>query len=550
MQDAQDGPSRTDVDAIVVGAGFSGLDAVHVLRERGYTVQGIEAAGGVGGTWYWNRYPGARTDSKAFIYCLSFSKELREEWDWSELYPTQPEVLAYLEHVADRFDLKRYFAFDTTVTAATWDDDTSLWTVDTSTGRRFRARYLISGVGCLSAVNRPQFDGIERFQGRVEHTARWPQEGVDVSGQRVALIGAGSSGVQLLPELAKTAGSVTLFQRTPNYVAPYTSTRFSDEDREAYRRDHEAIQAHIRQNPGTMYFSPAGPSAKLADPAERETVFEQAYAQGGLAMLLGTYEDLLVDPESNDLASEFLRSKIKETVHDRETAEILTPRTYPFGVKRPPCGVGYLDAFNEPTVSVVDVRSTPIEGFTERGLVVDGSEYEFDVIILATGFDASVGALLRLNVTGRNGRRLADVWAHGPESYLGLGIPDFPNLFTIIGPLSAFGNLPTVVEHNVDFVADLLDKARAAGTPVVEADVAATDAWVQESRTIAAQTLLTSAKAANSWIMGANLEGRELAVLWYPAGANTYFDRCDEERERGFPGFSLAPAVPTTAMAV
>ncbi|GAA4554513.1 NAD(P)/FAD-dependent oxidoreductase [Pseudonocardia xishanensis] len=533
-----------ETDALVIGAGFAGLDAVYVLRERGLTVRGLEAADGIGGTWYWNRYPGARTDSKAFVYCYTFSKELREEWDWSELYPTQPEVLAYLEFVARRLDLTKHFRFGSTVTGARWDDDTARWTVHSADGSVYRCSYLIAGVGCLSAVNVPRFPELDSYRGTLVHTARWPHEGLDVTGKRVAVIGSGASGIQALPELAKTAAAVTVLQRTPNYVAPAVSPEFTDEDRAAYRRDHDEIQAFLRSSPFSQYLKSAGPSAKAADPEERAEVLARAWTEGGLGMLMATYDDLLVDAESNEVVAEYIRQKIRDTVHDPATAEKLIPTTYPFGIKRPPGGVGYLETFNQPNVSVVDIAATPIERFTEAGLIIDATELEFDVVVLATGFDAATGGILRLNIAGRGGLPLTEVWAEGPSNYLGLAVPEFPNLFTIIGPLSAFGNLPSCIEHNVEFIASAIDHARSIGGPVIEATVEAADEWTTSARGIGEQTLLTlsTGQAASSWIVGSNIDGRKPSTLYYLGGANTYFDLCDAERELGFPGFTFIKA--------
>lgn len=529
--------TTADVDAVVIGAGFAGLGAAHHLREIGLAVQGFEAAGGVGGTWYWNRYPGARTDSKAYIYCYTFSKEIREEWDWTELYPTQPEVLGYLEFVADRLDLRDLFNFDTTVTSVTWDDESALWTVETDRGEPVVARYVVTAVGILSAVNMPAFEGIDNYQGQLVHTSRWPLGGVDFAGKRVAIVGSGSSGVQLLPRIAGDVESVTLLQRTPNYVSPGSTPALSADDRRHYRDNHEAIQEQVRANPLFQAYTLAGMSAKATPEDERTAVYEDAWAEGGLALYMATYADLGIDIESNRTITDFFRRKIESTVSDPATAAKLVP-DHPYGVKRPPSSADYYATFNRDNVDVINLRATPIERFTPSGIVVDGEEKLFDIVVFATGFDAITGAITRLNIRGSGGRQLAEEWADGPVNYLGMASPGYPNLFTVVGPMVPAGNVPSTAEHNGQWITGLIERAEADGRRHIEVSAAAAEAWRREALELFSYTLVHEAgEEANSWFMGANIEGKATRPLFYFGPAIDYVNRCTQESEDGYPNF-------------
>ncbi|KAF0957993.1 flavin-containing monooxygenase [Rhodococcus sp. T7] len=532
--------SIRNVDAVVVGAGFAGLDAVRRLRDRGLTVQGFEAAGGVGGTWYWNRYPGARTDSKSYIYCYTFSAEIRDEWKWSELFPTQQEVLAYLNFVADRLDLRPLFNFNTTVVSADWDDEGTHWIVRTHDGDVVAAKYLITAVGILSAPHRPQIEGIDTFAGQIVHTGRWPAEGVDVAGKRVAVIGSGSSGVQLLPIVAQQAEHLTLLQRTPNYVSQFNSPKFDDSDRQRIRDEHDTIQEQVRANPYAQAYTLAGVSAKEVTEAERRAVYEAAWSAGGLAMAMATFADLGIDEESNNTAAEFVRAKIHSAVKDPEMAALLTP-DYPYGVKRVPTSEGYYDTFNRDNINVVDLRRTPIQRFTANGIVVGGEETAFDIVILATGFDAVTGALTRLGIRGRGGKALEEVWADGPWNYLGYAVPGFPNLFSMVGPTMPAGNVPTTVEINGDWIDRIIATAQQRGATTIEATIEAADAWRSEVLELNAPLLLAKEGArVNSWFIGANIEGKPISPLFYLGHANDYTARSTEERDKGFPNFTFS----------
>ena len=415
------------VDAVVIGAGFSGLYMLHKLRDDlGLAVRVFETGGNVGGTWYWNRYPGARCDSDSYIYCYSFDKDLWQEWEWSERYPEAPEIRSYLEHVTERFDLARDIQFNTKVTAAAFDEDTGRWTITTDTGETVTAQYLISAVGSLSAVNTPKFNGIDSFRGDSYHTGNWPHEGVDFTGQRVGVIGTGASAVQSIPLIAQQAADLTVFQRTANYIVPANNGPVPEEVRRARKADYEGIRERLRSSyfGFELYFEEKG--ALETPPKERYLALQQRWDEGGFGIWLGSYGDIFFVDEANEKVREFLHDRIREKVHDPETAELLIPKGYPFGCKRNPLDSGYFETFNRDNVHLVDVKATPIAEITPAGVRLDdGTEYEFDAIVYATGFDAMTGPLSRIDVRGRGGRLIREKWAEGPKTYLG---PDEPRL--------------------------------------------------------------------------------------------------------------------------
>ncbi|HEY7938210.1 MAG TPA: NAD(P)/FAD-dependent oxidoreductase, partial [Acidimicrobiales bacterium] len=431
--DAGGAPAR-EVDVVVVGAGIAGLYALKRLRDDGLEVQVFEAASDVGGTWWWNRYPGARCDIESMDYSYSFSPELEQEWTWTERYATQPEILRYVNHVADRFDLRRQVQFDTRVTSATWEDDADRWTVTTDQGDTVSAQFCVMAVGCLSAAKDPEIDGIDTFAGPTYHTGRWPHEGVDFSGQRVGVIGTGSSGIQSIPLLAQQADHLTVFQRTPNFAMPARNRPLDEawvQERKATYRTHRA--AMLESHTGVVV-ELHDQSALAVSEEEREATYEAAWEAGTLFALLASYNDLLIDPAANETAAEFVRRRIRELVHDPEIAELLSPRTYPFGAKRACLDTDYYATFNRPNVSLVDVRETPIVEITPTGLRTTAADFDLDALVFATGFDAMTGPLLGPTITGRRGAALRDAWAAGPRSYLGISVAGFPNLFTITGP--------------------------------------------------------------------------------------------------------------------
>jgi cyclohexanone monooxygenase len=529
--------SPATIDAVVVGAGASGLYALHRLRALGLDVRVIEAADDVGGTWYWNRYPGARCDIESMTYSYSFSEELQQEWSWSERYAAQPEILRYLMHVADRFDLRRDIQFRTRVTAAAFDEAESRWLLTTDHGDVLAARFLIMATGCLSVPRYPDIPGRERFAGASYHTGLWPHERVDFSGLRVGIIGAGSSAVQALPQIAAEAAHVTVFQRTPPYSVPNWNRPLDpaeERERKARYAEYRRIE---RDSVGGNPWYGREQRAFEATPEERRRELESRYAVGGF-YLHSAYADLLTDPDANEVAAEFVREKIRERVRDPELAELLCPRDYPFGVKRMCIDSDYYESYNRDNVRLVSVAGSPIEEITERGLRVGGEELAFDALVYATGFDAMTGALLGIDPRGRAGASLREAWAHGARTYLGLAVAGFPNLFAITGPgsPSVLSNMIVAIEQHVDWIAGCLAWMRERGWTSVEATVEAQDRWVEHVRALGDATLFPRAK---SWYMGANVPGKPRVLLPYVGGVGRYRRECDEIVARGYEGFAF-----------
>ncbi|MEK6440788.1 flavin-containing monooxygenase [Pseudonocardia sp. T1-2H] len=530
---------QTDLDVVVIGAGFAGLAMLHRVRESGFDARVYEAGDGVGGTWYWNRYPGARTDSECYYYCLSFSKELVEEWSWSERYPGQPEMLRYLDFVADKFDLRKDIRFGTRVTSATFDESSNTWEVATDTGERVRSRFVITGLGLLTAPHIPDFRGLDSFAGDTYLTCRWPAEGVDLTGKRVGIIGTGATGVQAIPIIAEQAAQLTVFQRTPNYVVPAQNRPMEPDEIADLKARHYEILAKARNHSFAMPFDPGhGPTAEFSE-EERQRIYEEGWASGGFRFLFETFDDIILDEAANESAAEFIRSKIRGIVHDPETAELLSPRGYPYAGKRPPAGHDYYEAYNRDTVSLVDISKAPIQEITPTGLRTADATYEFDVLILATGFDAVTGALTSIDIRGRDGLTLKEKWADGPSTYLGLTVHDFPNLFTISGPGSPFANIPVCIEKNVEWIGNALDHARKSGVEVVEATAEAEADWDRQVQEVVSGTLLTQGAKVHSWFTGANIPGKKPVVNVWFGGANNYFAACDAVAERGYEGLTL-----------
>ncbi|RRO14279.1 NAD(P)/FAD-dependent oxidoreductase [Saccharopolyspora rhizosphaerae] len=523
-------------DAVIIGAGFSGLYALHRLRGLGMSAVVLEAGDGVGGTWYWNRYPGARCDSESYYYSYSFDEDLQQEWRWSERYPAQPEILAYLEHVADRFDLRRDIRLSTRVTSTVFDD--VAWTVTTERGDELRARYLITAVGCLSSANVPDLPGLEDFGGEWYHTGRWPHEGVDFTGKRVGVIGTGSTGIQAIPVIAEQAAHVTVFQRTPNFSVPARNAPLDEEFQAWVRAQYPEIRALQRETGNGHPFHVSSRNAVDASPEQRREVYEQAWQRGGLRFR-ATFNDLLTSREANDTAAEFIRDKIRETVRDPEVAERLLPHDHPFAAKRPPIDTGYFETYNRDDVTLVDVRKSPIVEVTREGVRTTEDEHPVDVLVFATGFDAMTGPLLAIDVRGTDGT-LAEKWRDGPRSYLGLAVAGFPNLFTITGPgsPSVLTNMPTSIEQHVDWIADCLKHLRDHGFHRVEATDQAERDWAREVREAAGRTLLPQAES--SWYLGANVPGKPRVFMPYAGGLAHYARLCDDVATRGYEGFQLA----------
>ena len=529
----------TDFDAIVIGAGFAGLYALHKLRDQlGLSVRVYEAASDVGGTWYWNRYPGARCDIESVHYSYSFSEELQQDWEWSERFAGQPEILRYLNHVADRFDLRKDIVFDTRVNSMVWDDDASLWRVGTGRGDTVTARYVISGAGNLSVPKTPEFDGVESFRGQVYLTGNWLDENVDFTGQRVAIIGTGSSGIQAISEIAKTAGHLTVFQRTPNYASPIVNRPADPDEVRAVKANYAEVRDASRNHFLGVPYSQVQPSALAVSAEERRRTFDERWHAGGFRLFIDSYQDILFDKNANDTIAEYIRERINERVNDPAVADLLAPKGYPYGTKRPPLETNYYEVFNQDNVTLVDIKSAPIESITETGVRTANADYDVDIIVLATGFDAMTGPLMKLGIVGRDGLKLSDKWAHGPRTYLGLTVSGFPNLFLITGPQSpsVLYNMPLAIEDHVDFVADAITHLRDRGLHVIEATVESEDKWVADALEISSRTLLPG---TDSWYMGANIPGKPRICMLYLGGAPAYRAACDDVVASGYAGFTL-----------
>jgi cation diffusion facilitator CzcD-associated flavoprotein CzcO len=529
------------LDALIIGAGFSGLYQLLCLRDRlALSVRVLEAGAGVGGTWYWNRYPGARCDSESHSYCYSFSDELMKEWEWSERYPQPPEILRYLNHVADRFDLKRDIRFDTRVTAAHYDEASSLWQVSTDTGETLRAKFLIAAVGCLSSANVPKIPGLESFQGRWYHTGQWPHEGVDFRGKRVGLVGTGSTGIQAAPVIAETAAHLTVFQRTANYSVPARNVPLTAEFKRYVKENAAEIRRVTQSTTNGHPFTISERSALQTSPEERQALYEAAWQKGGL-QFRATFGDLLFDKAANDTAAEFIRNKIHEIVKDPATAAKLADIDHPYAAKRPPIDTGYFETFNRDNVALVDVRSSPIAEITPRGIRTQDAEYPLDIIVFATGFDAMTGTLLRMDIRGRQGVSLAKAWEAGPRNYLGLQVAGFPNFFTVTGPgsPSVLCNMPVAIEQHVEWITDCIAHMRRRALKTVEASEAAVDDWVGQVNAAAAATLLPQAK--HSWYLGANVPGKPRVFMPYAGGMAHFRKICADVAARNYEGFTFLP---------
>ncbi len=537
----------TDVDVAVIGAGFAGIYLLHRLRQAGFTATVLEAGDGVGGTWYWNRYPGARCDVQSMEYSFGFDEDLEQEWEWTEKYATQGEILGYLEHVVDRFDLRADIRLGARVTSATFDEWTGTWTAETESGDRVVSRFVVAATGCLSSANLPDIEGRDSFEGPTYHTGRWPHEGVDFTGRRVAVIGTGSSAVQSIPLIAAQADDLTVFQRTPTYAVPAYNELLDAERQADVKRRYRDIRAANRTSMagfGAMNGVAAlpRPMAELT-PAEREAALEERWQIGGLGFI-GAFADTLINPEANEVAAEFVRAKIRAIVDDPAVAELLSP-TQTIGCKRMCVDTGYYETYNRPNVHLVDISGGGIDRITPSGVVANGHEHEVDDIVFATGFDAMTGSLDKIRISGVGGRVLTDAWAEGPVTYLGLGVPDFPNLFLVTGPgsPSVLTNMVTSIEHHVEWIVACLDDMRRDGHDRIEADRAAADAWVQHVNAVAGHTLFPS---CNSWYLGANIPGKPRVFMPLP-GLGTYVATCDEVVANGYEGFLLGAALEATA---
>ena len=538
---------RTQHEAVIIGAGFAGLYMLHRLRGLGIPAIILEAADGVGGTWYWNRYPGARCDVESMQYSFSFDEALQQEWKWSERFASQPEILAYANHVADRYDLRRDIRFGTRVESAQFDEKAGRWIIRTDRGETFSARWCVMATGCLSAARVPDFPGLGSFRGRWYHTGFWPHEDVDFTGQRVAVIGTGSSAIQSIPVIAEQATELTVFQRTPNFSIP-TRNKPMDAEYEAWwKSDYANHRRRAREMRTGILYEIDPRSAMEVEEAERQRVYEGRWQIGGTAFM-GAFTDLLTSQASNDTASEFVRGQIRALVKDRETAELLAPRNHPIGTKRICVDSHYYETFNRPNVRLVDVSRAPIEAITPDGLRTAEAAYAVDAIVFATGFDAMTGTLQKIDIAGRGGERLAEKWAAGPRTHLGLMTAGFPNLFMITGPgsPSVLSNMIVSIEQHVDWLTDCLAHLRARGLDCIEPTQEAEDAWVAHVNEVAHRTLYPQ---ANSWYMGANVPGKPRVFMPYVGGVGTYRQICDEVAAKGYEGFRLGLAAPARAAA-
>jgi cation diffusion facilitator CzcD-associated flavoprotein CzcO len=524
-------------DAIIIGAGFSGLYQLHQLRDQlGLSVLVLEAGEGVGGTWYWNRYPGARCDSESYTYCYSFSQELHEEWQWTERYPEHGEIRRYLNLVADKFKLRPDIRFGTRVAGAQFDAATNRWAVTTTAGEVFHAQFFITAVGCLSSANIPKLQGLKTFKGQWYHTGAWPHEGVDFAGKRVGLIGTGSTGIQATPVIAEQAQHLTVFQRTANYSIPARNGPMTDEFQAYVKANNVAIRNKAKSTPNGHPFDLYEKSALDVLAAERERRYEDAWQAGGLRFR-ASFADLLHNKAANDTASDFIRAKIQSVVKDPATAAMLTPTDHPFASKRPPIDTHYFETFNRDNVALVDVKATPIVEVTPDGIRTTDGEYPLDIIVFATGFDAMTGPLLAMDIRGADGRSLRQDWAAGPRTYLGLQTPGYPNMFTITGPgsPSVLTNMPVAIEQHTQWITACIRHMRDNRLTRIETTQPAADAWVEHVNEAANATLLPMANS--SWYLGANIPGKPRVFMPYAGGMARYATLCDEVAAKNYEGF-------------
>ena len=526
------------LDALIIGAGFSGLYQLHRLRDDlGLRARVVEAGDGVGGTWYWNRYPGARCDTESNAYMFYFSREILNTWTWSERYPQQPEIQSYLNFVADHLRLRDDISFNSRVSQAHWDEASQQWVVSTN-DRRYRCTYLITAIGCLSAANVPKIPGLDDFQGQWVHTGLWPQEGVDFKGKRVAVIGTGSTGIQAIPVIARDAAELTVFQRTANYSIPARNAPLTAQEQEEVRTQADARHHVMTHNGNGHAFWISRTKALDVDEAERQARYQAAWDKGGL-QFRATFHDLLIDQEANDTAASFIKQRVAEIVQDPQTAEDLTSFDHPFAAKRPPIDSHYFETYNLPHVHLVNLRKDPLQRITAQGIETAAGLHEVDIIVFATGFDALTGAFERIDFRGRGGQSLKDLWRDGPLTYLGLQMPGFPNLFTITGPgsPSVLCNLPPQIEQHVDWITRCIAHLRAEDIATIEATPEAAADWRVEVNRAAEATLLT--RVPHSWYIGANVAGKPKAFLPYAGGLKHYRDTCDAIAAEGYRGFVL-----------
>ncbi len=533
-------PKVLDYDAIIIGAGISGLYQLYRLRELGMRVRVLEAGTGVGGTWYWNRYPGARFDSESYSYGYSFSQELLDEWHWTEHFSPQPETLRYLNFVADKFDLRRDIQFKSRVSAAHYSDETRSWDVTLEDGSHFTARFLITAIGPLSAPTMPRIPGVESFKGQSCHTARWPHEPVSFEGKRVAVIGTGATGVQTIQEVAKTAGHLTVFQRTPNWCAPLHNGKIGEEEMREIRAGYPEMFKRCQETFACFLHTPDPRGTFEVTPEEREAFWEKLYGDKGFGIWQGNFRDMLIDRKANALISDFVARKIRQRVKDQAVAEKLIPKNHGFGTRRVPLETKYYEVYNQPNVKLVDINETPIERITPIGIKTSDAEYPFDIIIYATGFDAITGSFDRIDIRGAGGLKLKDKWQGGPKTYLGVQVEGFPNMMMLMGPHTALGNIPRSIEYNVEWVTGLIRHMREHGLTCVEARPEGVKSWTDHVKALGVGLL---SNEIDSWMTGINrnVDGKQVrTVARYSGSAPAYRARCDAVAASGYSELRLA----------
>ena len=541
MIDAINTPSTSqsvavDYDVVIIGAGFAGMYQLHKLRALGFNCHVYETGDGVGGTWYWNRYPGARCDVESVHYSYSFDKDLEQEWTWPERYSAQPDILKYANHVADRFALRNDITFETRIDKLNFDQDANVWSVFTEHGDVVRAGFVIAAIGCLSTSQIPQFEGIDTFKGRYYHTGRWPHEPVHLDGARVGVIGTGSSAIQTITEIAPKVGGLTVFQRTPNYSIPAHNRALTDDEIAEVKRRYPEIREANRQSKAGFVPKRTGKLTSEVSPEEAEKEYQMRWDDGGL-QITATFEDAMISNEANDVAAKFVRKKIKQLVNDQQTAELLSPKSYPIGTKRCCVDTGYFQVYNRDNVHLVDVNTQPLERLTPQGLIAGGKEYEFDVIIFATGFDAMTGPLNSIDIRN-GGKSLKEKWEEGPRTYLGVMSAGYPNLFMITGPgsPSVLSNMIVSIEQHVEWVSDAIVYLREHGLQRMDPAPEAENKWVETVNEAADMSLMPQ---ANSWYMGANIPGKARIFMPFIGGVDVYREECDNVAASGYGGFTL-----------
>ncbi|MEM8660353.1 MAG: NAD(P)/FAD-dependent oxidoreductase [Pseudomonadota bacterium] len=528
--------AEKEYDAVVVGAGFTGLYQLYKLRQQGVSAIALEAGTGVGGTWYWNRYPGARTDSESKVYQYWFSDELLEEWDWSERFPAQEETERYLNYVADKFDLKRDIQFNSRVASAVYDEDAKRWTITTESGERYKSQFFIMGAGGLSVPSIPEFPGLDTFEGIKLHTSRWPREGIDLKGKRVGIVGTGATAIQVIQTIADQVGSLTVFQRRPNWACPMVNPELSDNDRSALRAEYPEIKVQVNKTFGGHFWDSDETPFFDVDKDVREARMRELWDDGSLRFWVGSYADVFTDDEVSRVFSDFAAQRIRERVTDPEVAEKLIPTDHQFGTRRVPLETNYYEAYNRENVHLVNLPDDPIDHIDATGIATRSGHHDLDILIFATGFDAGTGAITAIDILGRDGRSLRKEWAeNGVNTYMGLQINGFPNMFMVMGPLSpaaAFCNVPTCLQQQVDWISDCVSFVRNKGSEAIEPTAEAETAWGEHHDELAAEALVTK---TDSWYTGANIEGKPRRLLAYIGGVPDYQEHCDKERDSGYP---------------